>query len=47
MNHMMHNISNIEDLLTCVKTSLNIMSINFAMSQAHFFYIGHNNSLIV
>jgi len=37
MNHMMHNISNIEDLITCVRTSMSIMSIKFAMSQAQFF----------
>jgi hypothetical protein len=37
MNHMMPNISNIEDLLTCVKTSMSIMSIEFALSQPHFF----------
>ncbi len=35
MNHMMHNISKIEDLLMCVKTNMSIMSIEFAMSQAH------------
>jgi hypothetical protein len=38
MNHMMHNISNIEDLLTGVKTSMSIMYMEFAMSQGHLFF---------
>ncbi len=48
MNHMMHNNSNIEDLLMGVKTSMSIMSMEFAMTQVQFFLnIGHNNSSIV
>ncbi len=39
MNHMMHNISNIKDLLKCVKTSMSIMSIEFAMIRTHFFFM--------